>query len=195
MQQHYGQIRDVMVDLETLGTKPGSVILSIGAVAFNPRKPWDPMFGQPVNEVRFLSLVSLESCLDVGLRIDPGALRFWLEQEHIARKQAFAGDVPIGAALRSLSDWLYKIAPGENGESSAKIWGHGASFDPPILAAAYDKCGLPLPWKFREVRDTRTVFDMANYSYRGKHHTVIEDCLGQCEAICESYKKLGLQSV
>lgn len=28
-------MRDIMIDIETLGTKPGSVIASIGAVAFD----------------------------------------------------------------------------------------------------------------------------------------------------------------
>lgn len=183
---------DIMADCETLGTKPGCAVLAIGAVVFDPRAPWDTVMGQQTaTENRFVSLVSLESCLEAGLFMEPGALRFWLRQDKAAIDEAFSGTTPLREALEAFTEWMVQVAPGEGTPTSARIWAHGATFDPPILAAAYSAVGMEAPWDFRKVRDTRTIFDAANVSYRGTHHTVISDCLQQAEKVCEAYAILG----
>lgn len=178
----------IMVDTETLGTSPGCAILSIGAVAFDPMTPWNPVTGQDMaNEHRFVRLVSLESCLDAGLGMEPGTLRFWLSQDKEAINEAFGGTIPLFEALSELTSWLTSLCPGSDTATDARIWSHGATFDPPILAAAYDAVGIDVPWNFRNMRDTRTIFEAAGISYKGTHHTVIEDCLQQAEKVCEAY--------
>jgi len=178
----------VMVDTETLGTDPGCVILSIGAIVFDPHAPWDLVNGQEAaNRHRFLSLVSLESCLEAGLRVEAGSLRFWLAQEKAAVDEAFAGTTPLRQALSDFTDWLAALCPGTDAPTGACIWAHGATFDPPILAAAYKAVGLEPPWDFRKIRDTRTIFEAAGVHHRGRHHTVITDCLQQAEKVCEAH--------
>ena len=53
---------NVMVDLETLGNGSESVIISIGAVEF------DPETGELGRE--FYKVVDAQSCVDAGLKID-----------------------------------------------------------------------------------------------------------------------------
>ena len=56
----------VSLDLETLGTRPGCAILSIGAIAFNPStNTLGPMFYEVVNRA---------SCREIGLHEDQGTL-------------------------------------------------------------------------------------------------------------------------
>jgi len=48
-------------------------------------------------------------------------------------------------------------------------------------------------WKFWEVRDTRTLFDLANVSVRieGKHNA-LTDAVAQSRAVQQAYKKLNI---
>lgn len=187
-------VTDVMVDTETLGTKPGCAILAIGAMAFDPRKPWNIVTGQEIAEKhRFMQTVSLESCVDAGLVIEPGSLRFWLEQPEAAQKEAFSGTEHLRVALSLFEYWFSRLPCGPGG---INLWSHGAPFDPPILARAYELFpGERVPWDFRKLRDTRTAFEIAGLEYKGKHHTVIRDCLDQCEKVCEAYGILGLHAL
>lgn len=69
---------DVMIDIETLGTAPGSVILSIGAVAFvRDRMPEDWR--------EFSSVISVESSKSCGLTTDQSTIDWWKRQDSYAR--------------------------------------------------------------------------------------------------------------
>src|SRR3954471_22721479 len=95
-----------MVDLETLGLKAGCAILSIGACAMrldtNDQIDGENLFYQPIQ---------LQSCLDVGLRIEAQTLTWWMTHEsvtHEARMQAFCSEVaaPLPMALDAFTTWL-----------------------------------------------------------------------------------------
>lgn len=69
--------------------------------------------------------------------------------------------------------------------------GHGATFDPVILENAYRAVGMKAWWKFSNVRDTRTLFDLANYRYVAKGgHDALDDAMNQVKAVQEAYQKL-----
>lgn len=57
-----------MLDLETFGTKPGSVIRSIGAVMFDLDGRTGPEFYRNIDE---------ESCVKAGLTYDPSTVSWW----------------------------------------------------------------------------------------------------------------------
>lgn len=185
-------VTDIMLDLETLGTAPGCAILAIGALAYHPRKPWEAGFGQNISLLhRFVRPVSLESCLAAGLAVEAGSLRFWLRQPREAQDAAFCGEASLAEAAADFIDWFRNLP---SGGAEVNVWAHGATFDPGILARAFEAVGLGVPWEFRRVRDTRTAFDMAGINYKGTHHTVEQDCLAQCEKVCEAYGKIGLHT-
>lgn len=182
-------VTDLMMDIETLGVKPGCAVLAIGATAFDPRKPWTAL-GQEISiRHRFVNTVSLEDCLRLGLRIEAGSMRFWMRQPREAQDEAFSGTDTLAKAGTEFIRWFYGLPAGGR---PINVWAHGASFDPGILAHALEAAGLDAPWEFRSIRDTRTAFDMGAVVYRGTHHTVIQDCLQQCEHVCEAFGKLGL---
>src|ERR1700753_1032031 len=92
----------VMLDLETLGKEPGCVILSIGAIAFNPTETLTQF------EVHILA----ESSERVGLTMDASTVMWWISRNADARDAMLKADaVPIGVALPRFSDWMYRLGP------------------------------------------------------------------------------------
>lgn len=178
----------VMVDLETLGTKPGCSVASIGAVAF------DPLNG--VIGPSFSSRISLVSCENAGLRIEAGTLRWWLDQSEAARRDTFLGQVaPLERVIRAFGDWWAENAVW----GGTRLWSHGATFDPGIIEHAYSVIGERVPWKFADVRDTRTIFDLAGINLaefrddKAVHHSAHSDAMVQATAVIAAYQKLGLR--
>lgn len=164
-----GQLDDTMVDIETLGKKPGAAVLTIGAV----------MFGAGGLGATFYSPVQLQSCIDVGLTIDPDTVAWWMKQSDEARKAAFCADAPaLPVVLMRFTDWFVT-------QQARYPWCHGATFDVPILDAAYAACGMQAPWKFYDVRDTRTLYHLARVKVdrtNGTHHNALDDAKAQAEA-------------
>ena len=87
-----------MIDIETLGTKPGCIIQSIGAVLFDP-------FGKPVEMYPFYRNISKQSCLDIGLTEDPNTVKWWSEQSDIAKTHLLHDQVDIASAMSDLQIW------------------------------------------------------------------------------------------
>lgn len=131
----------VMLDLETLGTKPGSVILSLGAVTDDGRA--------------FYEVISIDSCTAAGLTIDESTVQWWTTQATAAAKAAFRPDLKpvekgwLHDVLQSFASW-YPAA-------DAELWANGAAFDPPLLECAYRAVDIDIPWDFRNVRCYRTL--------------------------------------
>ena len=163
------QLDDAMIDIETLGKKPGAAVLSIGAV----------MFGAAGLGATFYTPVQLQSCVDVGLAIDPETVAWWMKQSDEARQAAFRADAPaLQVVLQRFTDWFVA-------QKARYPWCHGATFDVPILDAAYEACGLLAPWKFYDVRDTRTLFSLSGVKVdrkNGTHHNALDDARAQAEA-------------
>lgn len=132
-------MRHIMLDLETMGTAPGSAIVQIGAVEFSIYKVGDPL----------LITVSLESCVAAGMRIDPSTVMWWMRQSDAARQALLTDSVPIREGLQSFADWV--------GKEKVCIWGDGAAFDNALLASAYRACRIALPWHYSCDRCFRTM--------------------------------------
>jgi DNA polymerase III epsilon subunit-like protein len=172
-----GQLDDVMIDIEALGQKPSAAVLSIGAV----------MFGTAGLGETFYSPVLLQSCIDVGLKIDAETVAWWMKQSDEARQAAFRADAPpLPVVLLRFTDWFVA-------QKARYPWCHGATFDVPILDAAYEACGLPAPWKFYDVRDTRTLYDLAALKVdrsKGVHHNALDDARAQAEVAVRALRYL-----
>lgn len=145
---------DVSIDLETLGTKPGSVITQIGLCAFNRR----PQSGGEACMSSTKIAVDVQSCLDAGMAIDWSTVSWWLKQDELPRHQlADQKGTPISSALYRVGDWFAEHA---DPQMRTNVWGHGCGFDCTQLEIAFNLCKLPVPWDFRHVRDLRTLIDL-----------------------------------
>lgn len=181
----------VMVDLETLGTAPGSVILTLGAVLFDPRATdlADPdLDPEKLGDHRFYRRVDLESCREVGMTSDEDTERWWGEQSPGAREEAFTSEprIRLGQVLEEFSSWFYR------GATHRFVWSHGSSFDVVLLNDAYARAGRHghPPWKFWNIRDTRTLFDFTGTvlgSQTNRHHA-LWDALHQAGAVQRAYE-------
>jgi len=173
--------RHVMLDTETTGKRPGCPVLSIGAVVFTP----DGFQGG------FYEKIMLESCHALGLVSDQSTLDWWAEQSEEARKEAFEGaTLTVTEVLDRLDAWFPTTG-------ASSLWCHGASFDAPILDAIYDKLGRTAPWKFWNVRDTRTLYDLSGIQpdrTNGTHHHALHDAQNQATAAIAAIKALGVWS-
>jgi DNA polymerase III epsilon subunit-like protein len=139
-------MKNIMCDIETLGLRPGSAIISIGAVA------WE---GDQITS-EFYTVIDLDSCRMNGLREDPATRAWWDAQSGEARKALVQADTGQGrmldVALNEFAAWLV----GADDEEFL-IWGNGAAFDVPILEAAYVRVAQSIPWDYRNVRCFRTL--------------------------------------
>ena len=79
------------------------------------------------------------------------------------------------------------------GLGSSNVWSHGSIFDIVIVENICRHFQQAVTWKFWEVRDTRTLFDLANIEVKiqGKHNA-LTDAIAQSKAVQTAYKKLSI---
>lgn len=170
-------MRDLMIDIETLGSRPGSAVLSIGAVTFNADTG---LMGE-----EFYAAIAPESAVSVGLTTDVATMIWWMKQSDEARQAAFSGDRPIKAALTDLADYVRRV-------DASRVWAKPPSFDLILLEAAFAACNIEVPWHFRAHRDCRTIFDLTGtlQPYFGTAHNALDDAKGQAFGVIAAYAKL-----
>ena len=152
----------VMVDLETLGTRPGDAVISLGAVKFS--------LENGVTD-RFYTSISASTCKEAGLRAQKSTLEWWEKQSPEARTAAFKGESTLEAALTKFTTWL-------GTPDNVVLWGNGANFDNALLAAAYRAISMEPPWKFWNDRCYRTIASMFlvhKIERVGTHHNALND--------------------
>lgn len=156
----------VMLDLETLGTTPGSVILSIGAVRFGGGEILDT----------FHEIIAPKSCVDLGMNVDIGTVQWWMQQSDEARQQLTLPGSPLKSVLRRFADWL--------ADDDSEIWGNGAASDNVWLAEAYRLAGIAQPWSFRGDRCYRTIKNLhpeIEFEPFGTAHNALNDAIAQAK--------------
>ncbi len=131
-----------MIDIETFGTTPGSVIWQIGACEFDPE-------GTTIHPGISIEIDVLDS-MKHGLKLDWRTVHYWMTQNREA-----AASIPAPGKGLSLNNALVRLrqflAPG------CHVWGNGSLFDMGLLEHAYRLLGIDIPWHYRNVIDVRTV--------------------------------------
>lgn len=189
--------RHIMVDLETLGTAPGSAILSIGAVYFEPAGAALPPLAEMPERHRFYQTVDLQSAVDHGLTIDAGTVMWWLGQEAGARA-ALTEQKPLELShtLRMFNSFVSSLChpmADEGRGGPPVIWGHGAAFDPVLLEAAYRACRFEPPWSYKNIRDTRTLFGLVGKPHIGNDHHALRDAWAQARAVQQAMERISVR--
>jgi hypothetical protein len=173
-------LRHCMVDIETLSNEFNAVILSIGAVQFDP----DGGVGD-----KFYKVINVQSCLDAGMGINKETLAWWSKQNKEAQKvliEAKNSPLTLAVALHELAVW-------SNGLGLKHWWSNGASFDLPIIKQAYINCKMvnEVPWKFWDemcVRTITTLFPVDKPTRQGVYHNALDDSLFQIEHVQKCFK-------
>lgn len=173
-----------MIDMETLDTSPSCVILTIGVVRFDPK-------GNGVSE-RLELRPTIEDQTEIYNRtINEGTLLWWSEQSKDALDEALGERDRI--PFKECMEKLYKFC-----WNRRAVWSNGASFDIVVAESAFrqvltDKPN-PIPWPFYTVRDTRTLYEIANVKLKDggfvTSHKAVDDAERQAIVVQEGYKKL-----
>lgn len=169
----------IMLDIETLGTRPGAIILSCAFVRFS-------------DEAHITFNLSVPEQQALGLEQDASTVAWWHEQEAKAPgtwARATENPLPLNVALPYVSTWLQWAGP------DPLIWCHGATFDCPLLGEVYRRAGVPCPWHYGAVRDTRTLYDLAGVNPKDyavpPPHVALNDAIGQTRAANAALHRIG----
>jgi hypothetical protein len=175
---------DVMFDLETFGKAPGCALRSIGAVFFDVCGNFGPEFYRNIER---------QSCLDAGLKVDPETEKWWADQTKASQDALLVNPRPLREVVLEFANW-FKAKGGE------RVWCQGATFDAPVWDAACAALGQKVPWKFWNVRDTRTAYDLYNFDPRsvnreGTYHNALDDAKHQAVCIQTAVLNCALKSL
>lgn len=172
-----------MLDIETYGTTPDSVIRSIGCVAFSPQGIVD----------EFYRVLSEDQS---GRVIQKETYNWWKSQPEEAQA-AFRVEnkETLQEALLLLSEFISGASRGYSNTVSG-VWGCGSDFDNVIVAHAYRQLGIDMPWKFWENRCYRTMKSLApklKIQRQGVFHNALDDAKSQALHLLQIVKTLNLK--
>ena len=175
-------MKNVMIDLETLGVSPGCCILSIGAIKFCP-----DIGKVDLRENAFYKVLDWRDQEFEGFTIESDIWNWWDKQLKDA-KMSLLGRDDLKMTIENFCEFL---------PENPIVWGNGSSFDISILEYVYRYYKIEIPWKFWNIRDCRTL--KALYESRrgglslkmsGTKHLAIDDAISQSKQICKIWNKV-----
>ena len=170
---------DVMLDIETLSTRQESVIVTIGAVKFDP-------WGEDVDTDNGLYYrINVDEQLALDRHVLESTVEWWGTQPEDVREEALGegNRVSLDEMTRGLNKFLVGID---------NIWCQGPAFDIVILENLYRQLSKPTPWQFWQIRDSRTLFGVhgdPREKDRKAAHNALMDCYYQAIGVQQVYKK------
>jgi len=161
----------LLTDIETLGTRPGHVVLSAAFVRFTDEASCTLNLSVPDQEA-------------LGLVIDPETHAWWGMQPPEAWQAATANPTPLRQALEYFATW---ISWATNGAAPGdwNIWCRGF-MDTPMLREVYRRAGVPCPWQHWQEESSRSMQKLAGVAERDytvlPKHVALNDALGDVRA-------------
>ena len=172
-----------MIDIETLGTLPESVILSVGGVKFDPFTSNEPHDGKHWK-------LDTDSQTEKGRFVDDKTLEWWAKQPQHIQDIAFTdeGRTSLSDFTSSLNKWLV---------GCEEIWCQGPQFDMVIIENLYKQLGTHQNWAYWQVRDSRTVFSMMEVDPRKgvqeDLHSAVDDSKWQAKCLQTCFFMLNIK--
>lgn len=165
---------DIMIDIETLGTRTCCPVISIGAAAFD------------LNSIlsTFYTALNVSEQIDSKIRqVDAGTIKWWMSQSNAAKTVFKEDAVATKLGLQKLTDYINSFGK----DADIYVWGNGATFDISILESLYYDYNLPVPWKYSKVMDQRTVKRFLGKEIKvlrkGTYHNAVDDAVTQAEYV------------
>ena len=183
--------KQLMVDLETLGTSPDCPVISIGAAWFDiPTRTIGPTF--------YMALELTDQIDDRVRFADASTIKWWLSQSNAAKHVFKEGARPTADVLQLFYKWIMQEAgAGKNSKATKNCypWGNGCSFDLVILESMFKAYNVECPWLFYNQRDLRTYREYVGNNKKveklGTDHNALDDSISQIKYIfdCEDAKR------
>jgi hypothetical protein len=197
-------MKDVMIDIETLGTKPGYAVISVGAYAFDPlgeqllnAEPNRPGYFDPADP-GFHQNVCWKSVLDdFGMKVDGNTLDWWVLPNG-SEPSAEAFDA-ITHDQQVLPKVLHRLNAFLTRQHANNVWADDPSFDCNLLEVAYEICKIEKIWSFRRERSVRTMRWLAAEMKLslpepiGIPHNPLHDAYNQAREVICVVQHLGLK--
>lgn len=175
------KFKHVMIDTETLGRAPGSVVRSVAAVEF------DPQTGETGRQKVWK--IDLTDSIRYGFKVEASTLKWWMMQSDEARREFVEGaETPLEDFFEEFMEFLADT----DEEKDFTLWCLQLDFDVAMLRSMYSWYNLNahgcdeevLPWNFRKVRDVRPYMDALDNAGLlppkvADRHTPLADCLAQ----------------
>ena len=149
----------ISFDIETLGTKPGSVIASVGAVVFDPKAGIQS--AEELMSNAFKVLIDIRESIAKGMDVSGDTISWWMQQSDAARNATF--NPKDKTDVRTLDTAAINIASFVRSVDKPFVWGNGASFDISLMEAMFDVVDRKYPWAYTRIRCLRTLKNVAQY--------------------------------
>ena len=173
-------MNNVMIDIETLGTHPGSGILAIAAVRFNV------ITAEYDADNVFSASIGYENNSHMDIVQDTVA--WWESQEAELYERMFRPSDPmrLDDALGAFSSFI---------KPNDRVWGNSARFDLGIIEGAYRRHEMQIPWRYYNERDVRTLVALDDsvkrlMDFKGDKHDPVDDCIHQIRYCSEIFNRL-----
>jgi hypothetical protein len=158
---------DFMLDSETLGLVPGSIILSVAIVPVF--KDIEPLYVK----------IGVSQSMECGFTQQESTVKWWESQPEHLKTETFSGTMHPRDACIEIASYL----SAQCDKKDLKIWAKGVGFDFPILAAYFHKFDMEVPWHYRSPMCYRTIKDVFEYieepAFVGTPHSALADATHQ----------------
>lgn len=165
-----------MLDMETLGRSHDAVILSIGLVEFD-------LCGATHGTELYLELHTASQDRNT---IEIDTVKWWVDQLKLGNKIPWDGTTPPYWACMEIERVL--------GEGTYELWANGTDFDIPKLEHLFKSNGCPIPWKYNQVRDLRTLaklFPEIDWPENPQKHNALQDAICQADHAARLLRRIG----
>lgn len=170
-----------MLDIETLGTKPGCPVAQIACLL------WNTATNEVVEEFETFIRVQIGD-----ITADAETIKWWYKQDDNLRDYVLNNpnaQYPV-AGFGNFSIWAKELE-----EKPLVWWCKGLDFDFPIIETKLRQHGFQVPWKYNNRRDFRTVLKGFGYDAGSefptlpqsptvlRQHDALSDCWNQLAAL------------
>lgn len=180
----------IVVDLETMGTKPGCVVTEVGAVAID-------VAGVKTLSLSFNETMDYASSKRAGFKADKKTIDWWAEQlgidaygnrkiyeSHFVEK--WRNTRSIKKSIAEFNEFYRQVVEAAGDEKRVFLVGNDIDFDKSILEHYYLATNTPIPWHYRAWLSLPTFVWMVDYltgvnvkdevrEYWKTSHTALDD--------------------
>ena len=184
-------MKNIMLDLETLSSDSNALVLSIGAVAFDPES-------SELGEKFYVELTDDTAEQQKRGRVVSGRTVQWWMQQDVQARLLFSEHPQPGVHRCDTYSGLAKFSSfvaANGGYENALIWGNGADFDNIVLGNLYEAFDKNKPWSYSANRCYRTMKNLGTGAPKkatreGVHHNALDDAVTQAVHLQEIFKHL-----
>lgn len=197
-------ITHLMIDLESLGKREDTVVLSLACVPFTFEERVG--YKELMSRGFMVKFNALEQIKTWRRSTDKDTIAWWKNQSKEAQEAAYYPsdmDATMIDGLDALSQYIknetaYKW-------NSGYLWARGANyFDYPKIEHMYEQADVKIPFNTWKIRDVRTYIDILTGVDNGKYelnlpgshvaHNCLDDCVRDVLCMKEIYFKLQQDS-